>query len=322
MQWYYAVGSERRGPVDTVTFSGLVNKGMIQPDTLVWRTGMAEWQPWSVIAPSVAGELVAPTDSGSTALGGAPLVETPWPGQAATGTVEDLPMEELWARIKSRGYNTSIGRCLSLGMAALKTNYWGALGTTLLFILLSGVAQNIPLLGLLASFLVVPQLTGGAWLYFIRQARGEDHSVGDIFEGFKRGFGSLALVALFQFLLMLPFIGVLLFMMLNFERNGNEPGAGVITAIFLVGLVLFYITMRWQFAHAIIVERGYTAIDAIKLSWRIIGLRFWTLLGLGLLMILFLFAGALALIVGLFFVIPVISACAARAYVDAIDQDS
>jgi len=38
--WYYAVGTERRGPVDE---AGLRASGAITRDTLVWRAGMANW---------------------------------------------------------------------------------------------------------------------------------------------------------------------------------------------------------------------------------------------------------------------------------------
>ena len=38
--WYYAVGGERRGPVDE---AGLRASGAITGDTLVWKAGMANW---------------------------------------------------------------------------------------------------------------------------------------------------------------------------------------------------------------------------------------------------------------------------------------
>lgn len=38
--WYYAVGAERRGPVDE---AGLRASGAITRETLVWRAGMANW---------------------------------------------------------------------------------------------------------------------------------------------------------------------------------------------------------------------------------------------------------------------------------------
>jgi hypothetical protein len=37
--WYYAVGSEQRGPVSTDDIALLIGRGEIGPDTLMWREG-------------------------------------------------------------------------------------------------------------------------------------------------------------------------------------------------------------------------------------------------------------------------------------------
>jgi uncharacterized RDD family membrane protein YckC len=59
MEWYYASNGQQNGPVNDSDFQGLVNAGTIQSDTLVWKTGMAEWQPYgslnSVAAAAPAG---------------------------------------------------------------------------------------------------------------------------------------------------------------------------------------------------------------------------------------------------------------------------
>jgi membrane protease subunit (stomatin/prohibitin family) len=53
--WYYAVGAERRGPVDTSSLEGLVASGSVNPSTLLWRSGMKDW-----IAASSIDEMKAP----------------------------------------------------------------------------------------------------------------------------------------------------------------------------------------------------------------------------------------------------------------------
>jgi membrane protease subunit (stomatin/prohibitin family) len=45
--WYYAVGGERNGPVDQ---SALAVPGVLTPETLVWRHGMAGWTPAGQVA--------------------------------------------------------------------------------------------------------------------------------------------------------------------------------------------------------------------------------------------------------------------------------
>jgi hypothetical protein len=53
--WYYAVGSERRGPVSA---SALRAQAGITQDTLVWRRGMTEWAPASAV-PELASIIAA-----------------------------------------------------------------------------------------------------------------------------------------------------------------------------------------------------------------------------------------------------------------------
>jgi hypothetical protein len=46
MDWYYAVGGDRKGPVGEEEFQRLAQQGTITSQTLVWREGMANWQPY------------------------------------------------------------------------------------------------------------------------------------------------------------------------------------------------------------------------------------------------------------------------------------
>ena len=47
MSWYYAEGGKQTGPVDDAQFEQLVQSGRIQPETLVWQEGMANWEAYS-----------------------------------------------------------------------------------------------------------------------------------------------------------------------------------------------------------------------------------------------------------------------------------
>jgi hypothetical protein len=46
MDWYYAVGGEQKGPVGEEAFQDLLRQGIVTPQTLVWREGMANWQSY------------------------------------------------------------------------------------------------------------------------------------------------------------------------------------------------------------------------------------------------------------------------------------
>lgn len=55
MQWFYGANGQRQGPVSEAEFEQLVANGTIKDDTVVWRDGMREWQPYSAVAPVAAG---------------------------------------------------------------------------------------------------------------------------------------------------------------------------------------------------------------------------------------------------------------------------
>ena len=49
MAWYYAEAGKQSGPVEDAQLDELVQSGRIQPDTLVWQEGMANWQPYTQV---------------------------------------------------------------------------------------------------------------------------------------------------------------------------------------------------------------------------------------------------------------------------------
>jgi uncharacterized RDD family membrane protein YckC len=49
MNWYYVNQGQQAGPVDDAQLEQLRAAGTIQDDTLIWREGMANWQPYSYV---------------------------------------------------------------------------------------------------------------------------------------------------------------------------------------------------------------------------------------------------------------------------------
>jgi hypothetical protein len=45
MSWYYVDAGSQKGPVEEPALDELVRSGVVRDDTLVWRDGMASWQP-------------------------------------------------------------------------------------------------------------------------------------------------------------------------------------------------------------------------------------------------------------------------------------
>lgn len=60
-EWYYAQAGGQLGPVDTETLRGKLESGELPGDTLVWREGMAQWQPANALASELAISLIPPS---------------------------------------------------------------------------------------------------------------------------------------------------------------------------------------------------------------------------------------------------------------------
>jgi uncharacterized RDD family membrane protein YckC len=60
MNWYYVEAGQQTGPVDDAQLAELERSGRIQTDTLVWREGMTDWQPYHYVKPGAATATAAP----------------------------------------------------------------------------------------------------------------------------------------------------------------------------------------------------------------------------------------------------------------------
>jgi uncharacterized RDD family membrane protein YckC len=61
MTYYYAVNGQQTGPVEEEQLRGMVTSGALPADTLIWREGMPQWQPFSTALgdPTAVGATVA-----------------------------------------------------------------------------------------------------------------------------------------------------------------------------------------------------------------------------------------------------------------------
>ena len=54
MNWFYALNGQQLGPVSDSQLDTLLQSGAIDAKTLVWRDGMADWQPLAVVRPTAS----------------------------------------------------------------------------------------------------------------------------------------------------------------------------------------------------------------------------------------------------------------------------
>lgn len=95
-EWYYALKGKKLGPISAEDLENLALSGDLQPETLVWSEGMAEWQRHDAVFPDLwktldrAGSLGGP--SGVPATARIPPVH---PGLQCARCRRPLPVDDL-----------------------------------------------------------------------------------------------------------------------------------------------------------------------------------------------------------------------------------
>ena len=90
MNWFYAVGQQQQGPVTEEQLQALVKDRVVTGDTKVWREGMADWQPYSVVSGGAAPPAGAPGAAGTVLCAecGKALSQKMQEGAVTTGALD------------------------------------------------------------------------------------------------------------------------------------------------------------------------------------------------------------------------------------------
>jgi uncharacterized membrane protein len=349
MPWYYAESGQQKGPVTDEQFQSLVASGAVRGDTLVWRDGMANWAPYSTVAPQAqtippgvtpppAGQVICaecrqvfPQDQtaqfGATFVcgnckpiylqklrEGAPTGGTFIGGRRSKPVNADALVEE----IRARDYHLDIWSCVTRGWEAVKGNLWPTVGTTLLVMFAMQAAGAIPFLGILIGLVVNGPLLGGLYVYFLKMIRGEPTTVGDGFAGFSKAFVPLMLNMLFMSLLL--YIWFAPAAIYAFTSKALTPGGSFPPMLaILAGLALLpmiYLAVGFTFSFPLIVDLELGVMDAIKVSFKVVNMHWWSIFALMLVSGVLAMLGLIACCVGIFITMPIFYAAFCYAYED------
>lgn len=352
MNWFYATKDKTQaGPVDEATLADLLRSGAITQDTLVWKEGMDNWQPYSRVLGVPASSVPASSFSAAgtipcaecgqsfpadqvIAIGGRNVCASCKPlalqrfQESGTLLSDPVPADTLWAAVLERGGKFELGAAFSGAWKIYSGNFGPCLGVTLLAYLITGVLNNVPFIGALFAipmfFCVQSQMMSGLVWYFVRQARGGQATLQNAFDGFRRGFGQQALFMLIYGLsllaIFLPAILAAILMPGSFEKN-EEPPVVFLVLLFLAIPIVAYLGIRWMFTGILILDKGQPALEAMKLSGRAAHRNFGMIILLFIISILLVVAGMMAVCVGLLFVAPYVVALYAHAYDQIFGQE-
>jgi len=207
--------------------------------------------------------------------------------------------------------------CLRGGYDLIKDQYWLFVGMCFVAIL---IGSAVPF-----GILMGPMMCG-IYLAFFKVRRGQPVEFGDLFKGFDY-FGQSLIATLIHIIpIMIVFVPsyiafyVSLFLMM--PRQGGEPDpAAMLTffgvfAIFWFVIIVFVmvVSILFTFTYPLIIDRGLSGLDSVKLSVRAGLANFWRLLGLFLINGVLGMVGMLLCYVGVVLVLPVTFGALASAY--------
>lgn len=341
--FYYARGGQRLGPVSSEEFDRLVASGEIEEGTLVWNETLVEWKLLSEYRQIVArgyarcavsnklrpvAEMVQFGDKFVSAEHRDEFFQRIKQGLGGTGSTSADPAE-LHRLLDEQGYHTTAGSIISRAFEAWRAHFGFFVGVVAAATILGALAGQVPIVGLLAAILLQPHLNAGATMLIVSRLRGELAPFDSLFDPLKKQYGALVLFGLVSLAIYTPLIALAIAFAFftvgaaslfsgdvsNFQPTGMF--FGFIAAMIALGFACGVVTLRLSFAPLLIVDKAMGVGDAIKLSWKATGLRFWSLLGAGLVLGICSGLGVIALFIGILLTMPLYYIGVAQAYEDA-----
>lgn len=208
--------------------------------------------------------------------------------------------------------NAAVSFATNLPMLAIPEGMPGV-DSTGAQVAVSAASVLIGLAGSIVQALVSAYLALGTIRIALSVTRGEDVELGTVFK--FDGYGwyllcSLIVGIVVSVVFLIPFG---LFGVAGIAVGGNT-GIGLAVLGAVIGVVIaFVVTIGFTFFGYAIVDRKATGLDGLKISWKLVRPHFWSVLGLGVLLMLIFIGlmiaavvlGILMIIIGLLVTLPI-----------------
>lgn len=310
------------GPVTAGQIAEWIAGGRANLQTRARLAGETEWKtlgdfPEFGTRPSSGSDEPPALSPVAVGTASAPQAIAPLRGTAA----------EISARLAPQAASFDLFACLSRSFELWKNNFLPLVGVTLLALVVQFVANMVPLLGFFCSLLLTGVFTGGIYYYYIGKIRGEHRDVGDIFAGFSKAFVPLMvaglLLNLISFALMGIFFGPLFIAFFHAALSSTPESfefpvlGGAAIAWMCVGIIpLFYLSVSWLFAYALVIDQGLGPWTALEVSRRVITRRWFSMFFLVICAGILGMLGLIGLGIGVIFTLPLAFGAILYAYED------
>jgi len=297
---YRIIGADQKeyGPVSANQLRQWIAEGRASGASLVRPENSTEWQPLATV-PELAEALASTAHPGGTA---------PVHG----------PQTGISFEVLSRDYDLDIGRCLAASWSLLKSNFGMIFGGAAIYMLVQGgisLLAQIPIVGILlslASIVVSGPLTGGLYLFLLKNLRHQPNDVGDIFSGFRTSFGQLVLgylvTALLTALVALPGAALMAYPIYLMTQHHRPEPLLILWASggFLVAVIpMIYFSVGWIFSLALIIDRQMDFWPAMGASRKMVSKHWIAVFALLVVCGLINVVGVLMCCIGLFISLPI-----------------
>lgn len=256
--------------------AALHKDGKVTPETLVWREGMAAWQPLREANPGLVGAPASPSQSPgappailgqvmcSQCGGMFPASDVIRYGTASVcAACKPIFLQKLkegasvtgggggtgWvteAHVRERDYEHDVSGYLSSAWGLFKSDSGSLIAATVVVGLCLIAANVIPYLSVITGIVFTGPLMGGLYVFYLKKIRSQEASVGDAFSGFGPRFGQLLLArfvpSLLAGLALIPVIIVAVFIFVAAgaasHGSGGSSGPAIGVPMIIAGVLV------------------------------------------------------------------------------------
>jgi hypothetical protein len=345
---YKIIGGDGReyGPVSSAQISQWIAQNRANGQTMVKPEGATDWLPLAQqpeFASAFASRSAPPPIPGGAEPGLPEYSGTSPSYTAAASAPEPQAPSDRAAQARAcagRPYQLSVMDTLTRGWEVITSNFWLTVGGSFVAMLASGAASSLPFIGVVVSVCMSQVFYAGIYWLLLRVGRGEPAEFADVFAGFSRSFGQLVRLSVVMFLLLaalaLLAVGPLLWALYRggvfsgVHQGGMFSGihpdfAQMVTPLLVLPVMmvpLLYFSVSWIFAPMLVIDRGLGFWEAMELSRKVAGQRWFKLFFLYLAFIPLMIAGLLCFIVGIFVVSTLLYSSYAAAYETAFAEEA
>ncbi len=231
--------------------------------------------------------------------------------------VVPLSNEEYAEEILECDYAINVGACLHRSWILLRANLLPLTIATTLAIATVACINALPIIGLIASLILLGPLWGGLFSIYLKRLRGQVCDFSEVYGGVSGKYLQLMLAMVVSFCLMAISGLITISSLVMAAVMGTKFPAPALVFASLIGILPFiYFAVCWMFTVPLVIDKNLEFWPAMELSRKKVNQHWWEVFRLLVAGLVVALAGVLGLGIGVFITIPVFIGAVACTYED------